>query len=56
MSTVENEQNAKVQKENKVTLPKWRCKECDFEFYGLSIVCPSCEMTDVEEIKVGREI
>lgn len=38
-------------KETEDDLPKWKCKECDFEFYGLSIVCPSCEMSDVENIE-----
>lgn len=30
---------------------KWKCNECGFEFYGLSIVCPSCEFADVERIE-----
>ena len=32
-------------------MQKWKCNYCGEEFYGLSIVCPSCEFADVEEIE-----
>lgn len=36
-------------KENKV--PKWKCNECGFEFYGINLVCPSCEFSDAEKVE-----
>ena len=41
----------KQQKEICDSLPKWKCKECGFEFYGISIVCLSCEFADAERIE-----
>ncbi|MGL6032456.1 MAG: hypothetical protein ACRC0Q_09935 [Kurthia gibsonii] len=31
------------------------CLECGFEFYGLDIVCPSCEFANVEIIEVKED-
>ncbi|WP_197140757.1 hypothetical protein [Lysinibacillus sphaericus] len=43
--------NTNQQKETETKMPKWKCDECGFEFYGISIVCPSCEFADVEKIE-----
>lgn len=43
--------NTNQQKETETKMPKWKCIECDCEFYGLSIVCPSCENANVEKIE-----
>ncbi len=43
--------NTSQHKETETKMPKWKCKECGFEFSGISIVCPSCEFVNVEEIE-----